>query len=160
MITELTEDTVKDFIQHGSVVIRGYLENCSFCEKYEPIFASAAALPEFQQVRFGSLLIARSGSEFKRLYMRANIGEKTGAPCTFLFRDGEFVARHHGLISGEQLCQFIREGKVSSEAPTKTIKQLSIIELKAYWLDQILGIERSQAIIQAIQVELNTRSPS
>ncbi|MDZ4848100.1 MAG: thioredoxin family protein [Pirellulaceae bacterium] len=159
MITILTDETFEKWIEaNPNSVILGWMEHCSFCDQFKPIFQRVADDPAFSNGSFGSILIARSGSVFKRQYMKSNIGEKSGAPCTFLFRDGQYFARHHGLLSIEQLSQFIRDGKIEQEASVKTIQQLSITELKAYWLDQILAIERSQAVIRNVQTELNSRS--
>ncbi len=161
MITALTEETFASWIvEHHDGVILGWMENCTYCEQFKPVFQSIADDQALSKYTFGSILITRSGSDFKRLYMRANIGEKSGAPCTFLFRDGKYVARQHGLKTIDQLRQFIVTGDSSVESEPKTLQQSSIIELKAYWLDQILAIERSQSIIRAIQTELGSRNHS
>lgn len=162
MVTELTEDTVLEFIRSGHVVIKGWMENCMYCEQYSPVFESVAS--ELPNIKFGSLLIAKQGSAFKRQFMRAEIGQKTGAPCTFIFHDGQYITRKHGFMTADALRAFIAEetklnvANLPTSSPvSKSMQQLSIVELKAVWLDQILGIERAQTTIQAIQSELNTR---
>jgi thioredoxin-like negative regulator of GroEL len=154
----LTEATFASWIaEHPNCVILGWMENCSFCEQFKPIFELLANDPAFSNWSFASIQIARSGSEFKRLYMRANIGEKTGAPCVFVFRDGQYVTRHHGAMSFEALQSLILTGNVGNLPESKSLQHSSIIELKAFWLDHILAIERSQSTIRAIQTELDSR---
>lgn len=158
MITPLTEDTFASWLaEHPDCVFLGWMENCSFCEHFKPVFQSVADEADFASWSFASIQIARSGSEFKRQFMRTNLGEKAGAPCVFLFQDGKYIARHHGLISKEQLSQFIRTGAVPPSDSIKTLQQASIAELKAFWLDQLLTIERAQSTIRTIQTELNSR---
>ncbi len=158
MMTILTEESYSGWlVEHPNCVILGWMENCTFCEQFKPIFDSVAEDKAFAKWSFASIQIARSGSEFKRQFMRTSLGERAGAPCVFLFRDGQYVTRHHGLISKEQLSQFIRTGTVTESDSFKSLQQASIAELKAFWLDQLLAIERSQATIRTIQTELNSR---
>jgi thiol-disulfide isomerase/thioredoxin len=159
MISTLSDANFAPWLAaNPNAVVLGWMENCTYCDQFKPIFQLVAEEPAFSELAFSTIMIPRSGSEFKRLYMKANLGEKTGAPCTFLFSNGEFLRRHHGLLTVEQLRQFLTSGKVNAVSQTKTLQQLSIVELKASWLDQILTVERAQAVIRAIQTELDLRS--
>jgi hypothetical protein len=159
MIATISDNTFASWLaDNPNAVVLGWMENCTYCEQFKPIFQQVAEDPAFDALSFSTILIPRSGSEFKRLYMKANLGEKTGAPCTFLFQAGEYLRRHHGLMTVEQLRQFLASGNVTVSNPHKTLQELTNVELKASWLDQILSVERAQAIIRAIQTELDSRS--
>lgn len=103
---ELNETTVKDFIKEGKVIIKGWMDDCSFCDDFAPTFLEAEKLyPDF---KFGALNIPKSGaSEFRRNYMKSKPGESAGAPAVFVFENGELLRKHHGNMPMELLRKFI-----------------------------------------------------
>ena len=116
---ELTEATVNDFIKDNkNAVVKGWQENCQPCADYAPIFEAAEG--PAVDVAFGSIKIAKDGpSEFRRTYMKAEKGEQIGAPMTFLFKNGEMIARHYGKMEAQQLDLFI----------TRNLKDYTLEEL-------------------------------
>jgi hypothetical protein len=102
---------------------------------------------------------------------QAKIGERLGAPGTFLFKNGELVGRKFGymdentlmawiesnrqLMSGAYLTEPVSTPPKQEEKKTITLADLSLVEKKALWLDQILAIEKANFIIEAIKKEIN-----
>lgn len=155
MIVELTEETVKDFIKEGTVVIKGWMDDCSKCVDFAPVFEKVSK--QAPGVKFASMKISRDGSEFKRNYMKGKPNEPMGAPCTFIFENGEYKTRQHGKMTEEELLQFLRTHEPIERRP-KSIKDLSTIELKATVYDLMAIIEKSQQQIVEINKEIEARN--
>lgn len=158
-VTELTEESAKDFIKSKKlIIVKGWMDNCKYCDEYLPIYEEVAKEYFSNNIGFGSLKIPSNGpSEFRRNYMKSKPGEPSGAPCTFVFKDGEFVMKHNGRIDATQLKELFLDNKTPAQAKPKQPSDFSIVELKAAWLDQILMIENCQKNIQEIQAELAKR---
>lgn len=152
---ELTEESVKEFIKDGTVVIKGWMDGCSKCEEFTPVFEKVSK--QLAGVKFGSLKISRDSSEFKRTYMKAKPGEPMGAPCTFIFENGEYKIRQHGKMSEEELVRFIKTLEPIAEKE-KTIAELSLIELKALVYDKMAVLELMQKQILELNQEIQKRS--
>ena len=158
-ITQLTEETYKDFIKEGRVVIRTWDEGCGYCTKYEPIFN------EYMKetgVKNGVLRIyvlkEKKPSAFKRAYMKQDTTDniKETVPGTFVFENGELMARHFGAMSKTDLAKLVSDFKAPDAVqPPKTIEEYaqraSIIELKASVYDEIMVRDRAINNINILQ---------
>lgn len=144
---EYTEETIKDFIKSGKVVVKGWQDDCNWCDEYAPIMDEVSK--QFPDIKFGSIKIAKDGpSEFRRTHMVAKKGESLGAPMTFIFKDGEQVARHYGKMEAGVLAEFIninlkdytleelRYMKGELHEMQEIAKfQLSVVESKLPWVN-------------------------
>lgn len=131
---ELTADTWKDAVAKGKTILKVYMENCSWCTKYEPVFKEAEA--KYPNLTFAQMLVGQEPSEFKRLHMKTAVGESLGAPLTFIFEDGENKSRASGFMELGVLCEFIETGRASKPTTlTINFKQLSTNDLKALAYD-------------------------
>jgi thiol-disulfide isomerase/thioredoxin len=158
----LTEETVADFIKEGRSVIRTWDEGCGYCTKYEPIFN------EYMNetgVKNGVLRIyvlkEKKPSAFKRAYMKQDTSDniKETVPGTFVFENGELVARHFGAMTKDQLAKLVSDFKAPDAIhPPKTIEEYaqraSVIELKASIYDEIINRDRSINNINILQQAL------
>lgn len=117
MTKELNEKELLDLIKSGKiVVVKTWMPNCSFCEKYEPIFDKVSKEYEgIDFVSFNMTVSASATSEFKKLYMSPGRGEKLSAPCTHVFEGGQMLQRHFGLIDEEQLKNLIAGKSIMSK---------------------------------------------
>lgn len=150
MIEKLTEETVKEFIKTGIVVIKGVMENCPKCIEYAPVFETVAGI--YPDIKFGELLIAREGSEFKRAYMKAKIGEPMGAPCTFVFKNGELTDRVHGKMTKEELIVFIHTGEKPERKPA--VKNTELKDLFAAKGELITNLEMLQTRLNEVNLKI------
>lgn len=132
MVTELTQDTWKAGLATGRTVLKVYMNGCPACTDYKPVFEAASKASDIPQ-QFAELLIGQEPSEFKREHMKSRPGEPLGAPLTYIFENGKELYRASGLLDEEQLRVFIRSGYVI--ARTKSLKQLTVLELKASLYD-------------------------
>jgi len=113
-IVHLTEESVADFIKEGRVVIRTWDEGCGYCTKYEPIFNEYV---KETQVKAGVLrlyvLKEKKPSAFKRAYMKQDTSDniKETVPGTFVFENGELMARHFGAMTKDQLAKLVSDFK-------------------------------------------------
>ena len=117
---ELTDVSYKDFIKEGKVVIKGFGDNCGFCDRYAPTVDKVAAeMPDIKWASF-KVPLRKQGdktpytpSEFKRTYMKQEKGTelKESIPVTFVFENGEMKFRHFGLMTEPQLKEFVLTGK-------------------------------------------------
>ena len=108
MTMEMNEVEILEAIKSGKkLVVKMWMDGCSFCDQYKPIFDKVAA--ENNDAVFISFnMPANVGkSEFKDKYMVPGPGEKLSAPCTYLFENGQMTNRHFGLINPLQLQAFI-----------------------------------------------------
>lgn len=150
----LTEDTYKDFIADGRVVIRTWDEGCGYCTKYEPVFNEYI---NETGVKAGVLRIyvlkEKKSSEFKRAYMKQDKSEniKETVPGTFVFENGELKARHFGAMTKEQLAKL-----VSDFTPPSQSKEPScdLTHLKAKAFDLIRAIEINSAQLKQINAQI------
>ena len=118
---ELKEAELLELIKSGELfVLKVFMDDCSFCTEYEPIFAEAAKnRPNMKFVSFNLPARSDGGSTFKRNYMKANGKERIAAPATFIFDKGEMKYRQYGKMSAQELAEFI----VSGKAPEKKVDQ-------------------------------------
>lgn len=146
MVTQLTEESIKEFIkQPGRVVIKGYMEGCGFCTNYAPIFADVASdYADSKEFHFGEILLSRGPSEFREAYMKPEPGKNLSAPCTFIFENGEYKTRHHGIVTDLQLEGFIK----TLEMPGP-FDGVTDTELKAMVYDAMVIIETAEPHIKA-----------
>jgi len=109
-VVELNEDSIKEFIKSGTVIIKGWMDNCSYCDDFKPVFEEFASK---SQASCGSINIPVSGaSEFRRTWMKSKPGEPSGAPAIFVFENGELKRKHHGKLSLKELESFVKDGTV------------------------------------------------
>lgn len=151
---QLTEETWKEFIQEGRVVIRTWDEGCGYCTKYEPIFNEYV---NETQVKAGVLRIyvlkEKRSSEFKRTHMKQDKSEniKETVPGTFVFENGELKARHFGAMTKDQLAKM-----VSDFTPPSASKEPScdLTHLKARAFDLIRTIEIASAQLKQVNAQI------
>lgn len=151
MIQELNETTVKDFIKDGKVIVKAWMDDCSFCDDFKPTFEAAEA--RHPGVKFGSINIPKSGSsEFRRNYMKSKPGESAGAPAIFFFEGGNLVRKNHGNIPAEVLDNFIlgREMPPSQEE----IKRKRLYDLFAQKGAVVHDLEKLQAALVKINADI------
>jgi thiol-disulfide isomerase/thioredoxin len=153
---ELTEETVNAFIESAPiVVIKGWMKNCPHCVNYDPVFADVAT--KSQGITFGTIeLPPDKSSQFRLKYMKSKPGERSGAPCTFLFEKGEFKRKWHGSMNKEQLVAWINDG-TEPELPRKTPQQMTLLELKAMVYDAMAEVEFRQRMVQELNQEISRR---
>lgn len=150
----LTDETYKDFIKEGRVVIRTWDEGCGYCTKYEPIFNEYIAETG---VKAGVLRIyvlkEKRASEFKRTYMKQDKSEniKETVPGTFVFENGELKARHFGAMTKDQLAKM-----VSDFTPPSVSKEPScdLTHLKAKAYDLIRTVDIASAQLRQINAQI------
>lgn len=150
----LTEESYKDFIADGRVVIRTWDEGCGYCTKYEPVFNEYI---NETGVKAGVLRIyvlkEKKSSEFKRAYMKQDKSEniKETVPGTFVFENGELKARHFGLMTKEQLAKL-----VSDFTPPSQSKEPScdLTHLKAKAFDLIRAIDINSAQLKQLNAQI------
>lgn len=148
LITALTEDTYKEFLKEGRVVIRTWDEGCGYCTKYEPIFNEYIAET---QVKAGTLrlflLKEKKPSEFKRAFMKQDKQGNTSetVPGTFVFENGELKARHFGAMTKAQLHDLVTNFKT----PVDT----TLLKARAFDLNRIIELSRTelQQVLQQIE---------
>lgn len=150
----LTEESYKDFIADGRVVIRTWDEGCGYCTKYEPVFNEYI---NETGVKAGVLRIyvlkEKKSSEFKRAYMKQDKSEniKETVPGTFVFENGELKARHFGAMTKEQLAKL-----VSDFTPPSQSKEPScdLTHLKAKAFDLIRAIDINSAQLKQLNAQI------
>lgn len=161
----LTEESVVDFIKEGRVVIRTWDEGCGYCTKYEPIFNEYIAETG---VKAGVLRLyimkEKKPSAFKRAYMKQDASDqiKETVPGTFVFENGELVARHFGAMSKEQLKDLVENYKAPAQVQQpQTIEQViarsSNVELESFAYRAIMNIENLRKELSFIQEALSKR---
>lgn len=160
-IRVLTEDDVQDFIKEGRVVIRTWDEGCGYCTKYEPIFNQYIAETG---VKAGVLrlhvLKEKKPSAFKRAYMKQDASDQTKetVPGTFVFENGELVARHFGAMSKEQLAKLVSDFKAPDQ-PKEDPRQ-KLYHLFAQKGELIHNLELMQAKLSQVNQEIiNIQQP-
>jgi thiol-disulfide isomerase/thioredoxin len=155
----LTEETVADFIKDGRVVIRTWDEGCGYCTKYEPIFN------EYVQetgVKNGVLRIHvlkdKKPSAFKRAYMKQDTNDniKETVPGTFVFENGELMARNFGAMSKEQLAILVSDFKGPEKKVVDQSPQQKLYHLFAQKGELVHNIEIMQFNLNRINQEINT----
>lgn len=153
-VIEVTEDSVKECIKTGKVVVKAWMDDCSYCDEFEPVFQDASSLPN---VAFCSINIPASGSsEFRRTWMKSSPGEQSGAPAIFVFQDGELKWKHHGKMDLPDLIKFIHIGDKPVKAQISFdsfIESASIDQLKMAIYDH----NRDREIITMKLNSLNNR---
>jgi thiol-disulfide isomerase/thioredoxin len=129
---KLTEATFAKAIKdNDKLIIKGWQDNCSWCDEYAPIFAEAEK--KYPKIKFAEIKIQKDGpSEFRRTYMKADKGEQLGAPMTFLFVKGEMVMRHYGKLELHEL-----EEMVNINLKDYTLAELYAIKGEAHTLIEI-----------------------
>jgi len=127
---DITELEVDDFIKEGKVVIDFWMERCSNCKSYFEVFENVSR--KFEDVKFAKLFFDRDskeGSEFKRKYLKADKGEKVTFPVTFFFENGQLKRKTYGLLTEQQLEQFV-SGETVQDTPEQA-KRKSLYDLFA-----------------------------
>lgn len=151
---ELKEQELMDLIKSGeSFILKVFMDDCSFCEEYAPIWDAASKKhSNIKFVQFNLPARTGGGSEFKRNYMKANGKERIAAPATFKFEKGEMVARHYGRMYQEQLDAFIKTGEVPQAQPSsqKEAARRELIDLFAKKGEIITFYEQLPALNQRI----------
>lgn len=154
LIVALTDETYKDFIKEGRVVIRTWDEGCGYCTKYEPVFNEYI---NETQVKAGVLRIyvmkEKRASEFKRTYMKQDKSEniKETVPGTFVFENGELKARHFGAMTKEQLARLVSH----FEAPSgKAEPSCDLTHLKAKAYDLIRTVDIASTQLRQINAQI------
>jgi len=156
IVEVLTEESVVDFIKEGRVVIRTWDEGCGYCTKYEPIFNEYIAETG---VKAGVLRLyimkEKKPSAFKRAYMKQDASDqiKETVPGTFVFENGELVARHFGAMSKEQLAKLVSDFK-APEAPQQNNQQ-KLYHLFAQKGELVHNLEIMQFNLNRINQEIN-----
>lgn len=127
-IQELSEKAVLDLIDSGaSIVLKVWMNNCSFCKRYAPIFEKAAETRKDASLVFAAFNLPAQiqESEFADKYMRENGAIKGSAPATMLFTDGKLIAKHYGLITQEQLDNFVLTGNPPTDKKQSAQQELT-----------------------------------
>lgn len=177
-MTQLTEETYKDFIKEGKTVVKMWSKDCPFCEKYKPVFDEAELM--FQDIKFGEIHVPytksgqkQSDSKFREEFMKIEGTEKNGvwklkdsAPGAFIFENGYLKSRMYGFQSIETLKNFIETGEAPPEktraiAPVKTefnVKTAGTMEIKALLYDKIVVFQSVKNDISFLEDELVLRN--
>lgn len=113
----LTEETAIEFVK-GNAIVKAFMDDCSHCIEYEPIFA--AAEERFPEYKFGAINIPKKGSPFKNTHLP----DANKAPATLLFKDGVLVRKQYGKMSAEELAGFILEGKLPENEKRQQLYKL------------------------------------
>lgn len=160
----LTDETYKDFIKEGRVVIRTWDEGCSYCAKYEPIFNEYI---KETGVKAGVLRIyvlkEKRPSEFKRAYMKQDKSEniKETVPGTFVFENGELKARHFGIMTKEHLAVMVSDFTSPAKPLPKTVEEFivkaSVVELQAAAYQELVNLKTCQKNLSVIEAEIERR---
>lgn len=152
--TILTDESYKDFIADGRVVIRTWDEGCGYCTKYEPVFNEYI---NETGVKAGVLRIyvlkEKRASEFKRNYMKQDKSEniKETVPGTFVFENGELKARHFGAMTKEQLAKLVSDFTPPSQAKEPSC---DLTHLKAKAFDLIRTRDIASMQLQQINAQI------
>lgn len=154
-LKQLTDDNYKEFIAEGRVVIRTWDEGCGYCVKYEPIFNEYVAET---QVKAGVMrlyvLKEKRSSEFKRAYMKQDKQDsiKETVPGTFVFENGELVARHFGAMTKDQLAKLVSDFK-APDAPKENPQQ-KLYHLFAQKGELVHNMELMSNKLQQVNAEI------
>lgn len=136
-MVQLTEETIKDFIKDGKVVIKVWSKDCGWCDKQKPVFEQVAS--EFPDIKFGDINInytkpntTPQQSDFRKEYL----DNHDGAPILVRFQDG---ARTHiakkAILSADALKKFILGEYKEEPKQNRDIKTVHEFELKARAFD-------------------------
>lgn len=133
----LTEEGFDEFIKSNKrAVVKAWQQGCQPCTDYAPVFETVAATTT--DAAFGSIEIDRTKpSAFRRAHLVFEKGEPSGSPTTLMFEDGKLLRRVCGLLTQDQLRQFIA-GTLpprKKNPDVKDIKSLTDTELKALIYD-------------------------
>lgn len=156
IVEVLTEESVVDFIKEGRVVIRTWDEGCGYCTKYEPIFNEYIAETG---VKAGVLRLyimkEKKPSAFKRAYMKQDASDqiKETVPGTFVFENGELVARHFGAMEKAQLAKLVSDFKApEAQQPSNQQKLYHLFAQKG---ELVHNLEIMQFNLNRINQEIN-----
>jgi thiol-disulfide isomerase/thioredoxin len=138
MITELNEDTVKDFIKQDKVVIDYWLSNCPNCNEFADTFKKVSEVNK--EYKFGKLFFDREkaeSSEFRRTYLKTAKGEKVHFPVTLIFEKGELKNKFAGLLDEENFIKFLGGDKPTESQQSKDEKYMGKFARKGWLVTQI-----------------------
>lgn len=161
LIVALTDETYKDFIKEGRVVIRTWDEGCPKCVKYEPIFNEYI---QETKVKAGVLRIhvmkEQRPSEFKRNYMRQDKSDniRETVPGTFVFENGELKARHFGWVEKDVLAKMVSDFVVPKPPCEEPNCQLSKMKARAF--DLIRTRETADMQLQQLNAQIKQMEAS
>lgn len=104
---DVPEKELIDLIANSEkLVVKVYMDGCSHCTKYAPIFEKIACDTQgFNFVAFKLNPADAAKSEFNK-YMTSD-GGKISAPATFIFERGEMAFRHYGPLDEMQLRELL-----------------------------------------------------
>lgn len=113
---QLTEETVKDFIQKDRVIVKVWAKNCPYCDKLDDSFSKV----DISRFDAGALEVSHPmdktprPSEFKRTWMRQDKSDviKDSVPALFVFEKGELKQRHFGMLYPDALQHWLDTGDV------------------------------------------------
>jgi thiol-disulfide isomerase/thioredoxin len=116
IMLQLTEESVKDFIQGDRVLVKVWAKNCPYCDKLDDSFAKV----ELASLQAGALEVSHpmdktpQPSEFKRTWMRQDKSDviKDTVPALFIFEKGELKQRHFGMLYPDALQHWLNTGEV------------------------------------------------
>lgn len=95
---ELSDDTFKEFVASGTVLVDFYTRTCPPCRAFVPTLQKVE--PDYPNIAFGKL----DASEHYETTKGFNI---SGVPTLIAFKDGTEVARSIGLVSEGKLREFL-----------------------------------------------------
>ena len=113
---QLTEETVKEFIQQDLVFVKVWAQKCPYCDRLDDSIAKI----DLSGYRCGALEVSHPmdksprPSEFKRTWMRQDKSDvvKDTVPALFVFEKGELKQRHFGMLYPDALEHWLKTGEV------------------------------------------------
>lgn len=113
---QLTEETVKDFIDGNRVLVKVWAKNCPYCDKLDDSFSKV----DTSRFDVGALEVSHPmdksprPSEFKRTWMKMDKSDvvKDSVPALFVFEAGELKHRHFGMLYPDSLQHWLDTGEV------------------------------------------------
>jgi len=113
---QLTEESVKEFIQGEKVFVKVWAQNCPYCDRLDAQLQSV----DLSGYTVGALEVTHPmdknprPSEFKRTWMRMDKSEvvKDSVPAIFVFEKGELKHRQFGALYSDQLTEWLVSGTV------------------------------------------------
>ena len=137
---QLTEESVKEFIQGELVLVKVWAKNCPYCDKLNDHLTKV----DLSAFDCGALEVSHpmdktpKPSEFKRTWMKMDKSDvvKDSVPALFVFERGELKYRHFGMLYSDSLAHWLATGEV---IPSKIQQQEKADEEKKKKIYQLFA---------------------
>jgi thiol-disulfide isomerase/thioredoxin len=137
---QLTEESVKEFIQGELVLVKVWAKNCPYCDKLNDHLTKI----DLSAFDCGAVEVSHpmdktpKPSEFKRTWMKMDKSDvvKDSVPALFVFERGELKYRHFGMLYSDSLAHWLATGEV---IPSKIQQQEKADEEKKKKIYQLFA---------------------